>query len=49
MRIVASVIFVSLLLGTTVPALADQFEWGPLRAWAGTQVKELVKLDHPEL
>ena len=30
MRIVASVTFVALLSASTVPALADQFEWGPL-------------------
>jgi hypothetical protein len=29
-RIFASVIFVALLSATTVPVLADQFEWGPL-------------------
>ena len=29
-RIFASVTFVALLSATTVPALADQFEWGPL-------------------
>ncbi len=30
MRIIASVTFVALLSATTVPALADQFEWGAL-------------------
>ena len=30
MRIVASITFVALLSVSTVPALADQFEWGPL-------------------
>jgi hypothetical protein len=30
MRIVASVTFVALLSASTVSALADQFEWGPL-------------------
>ena len=30
MHIVASVTFVALLSASTVPALADQFEWGPL-------------------
>jgi hypothetical protein len=30
MRIVASVTFVALLSASTVLALADQFEWGPL-------------------
>jgi len=30
MRIVASVTFVALLSASTFPALADQFEWGPL-------------------
>jgi hypothetical protein len=30
MRIFASVTFGALLSATTIPALADQFEWGPL-------------------
>ena len=30
MRVIASVTFVALLSATTIPALADQFEWGPL-------------------
>jgi hypothetical protein len=30
MRIVASVTFVALLSASAFPALADQFEWGPL-------------------
>ena len=30
MRIVALVTFVALLSASTVPALTDQFEWGPL-------------------
>ena len=30
MRIVVSVMFAALLSALTVPALADQFEWGPL-------------------
>ena len=30
MRIFASVTFGALLAASTVPALADQFEWGPL-------------------
>jgi hypothetical protein len=30
MRIIAIVTFVTILLATTVPALSDQFEWGPL-------------------
>ncbi len=30
MRIVATVTIVALLSATTVPALTDQFEWGPL-------------------
>jgi hypothetical protein len=30
MRIIASVTSVALLSATTVPALADQFDWGPL-------------------
>jgi hypothetical protein len=30
MRIAAFVMFAVLLSATTVPALADQFEWGPL-------------------
>ncbi|MGA8695896.1 MAG: hypothetical protein WB689_19030, partial [Xanthobacteraceae bacterium] len=30
MRVIASVTFVALLSATTVPALADQFDWGLL-------------------
>jgi hypothetical protein len=30
MRIVTSITFVALLSATTVPKLADQFDWGPL-------------------
>lgn len=30
MRIIASVTFVALFTATTTPALADEFEWGPL-------------------
>ena len=30
MRIITSITFAALLSATTVPALADQFEWGPL-------------------
>ncbi len=30
MRIIASVTIAALLSATTIPALADQFEWGPL-------------------
>jgi len=30
MRLINSIIFVALLLVATIPALADQFEWGPL-------------------
>ena len=30
MRIIASLTFAALLSASTVPALADQFEWGPL-------------------
>jgi len=40
MRIVASVTFVALLSATTVPALADQFEWGPLKI-EGSQTEPL--------
>jgi hypothetical protein len=30
MRIIASLTFAALLSASTIPALADQFEWGPL-------------------